>query len=773
MRLFPWALGLLGMGVSFAQGTKEDYERAAGLGKRSEGKVFRARVEPHWLEGGNAFWYRVETAPKVFEVVQVNAESGVRTVFTDPSRFPDELLDGRIRREEEPRCSRGGGSETSIRFRNEGPGKIRLFWLDLGGRPKAYGEVAPGAVHRQHTFAGHVWLVEDAKGHRLGVYEAIEGGGEVVVDGSEPPVKKRGAEPEAEEPGWKPFVREGNVWLRKGGTREEIQLSKDGSGADPYREPLHLSPDGNKLVAFQVRQAPERKVWLVESAPAKGLQPQLHSLNYAKPGDEIDQPRARLFDLSTRRSIPVSAELFPNPWSLGDLHWFADSESFAVLFNQRGHQLQRVVAVNAGTGEARVVVEETSPTFIDYSQKTELHWLDSTGELVWASERDGWNHLWLYDVRAGRVKNQVTRGEWVVREVVRIDPEQRQVWFKAMGIRPGEDPYHVHLARVNLDGSGLTVLTEGDGTHEWEFSPDGRWFIDRWSRVDAPPVTELRRSADGKLVCVLERADIGPLLGAGWRLPERFSALGRDGKTPIHGVIYRPTNFDPARNYPVLEKIYAGPHDFFVPKKWGLWLQAQGMAELGFIVVQIDGMGTNWRSRVFHDVCWKNLRDSGFPDRIAWLKAAAQRHPELDLTRVGIYGGSAGGQSALAALLFHGDFYRAAAADCGCHDNRVDKIWWNEAWMGWPIGPEYAANSNVVNAGRLTGKLLLTVGELDHNVDPASTLQVVDALVRADKDFELLVLPGHDHGAGETPYASRRRADFFVRHLLGVEPRRM
>ena len=249
-------------------------------------------------------------------------------------------------------------------------------------------------------------------------------------------------------------------------------------------------------------------------------------------------------------------------------------------------------------------------------------------------------------------------------------------------------------------------------------------------------------------------------------------AKGRDGRTDIHGIVIRPSNFDSGKKYPVIEDIYAGPHGFFVPKEWGLGLRQRTLAELGFIVVQIDGMGTNWRSRAFHDVCWKNLRDSGFPDRIAWLKAAAASVcPQMDLTRVGIFGGSAGGQSALAALLHHGDFYRAGVADCGCHDNRMDKIWWNEAWMGWPVGPEYAENSNVTHAAKLTGKLLLTVGELDHNVDPASTMQVVNALIAADKDFEMLVAPGRDHGAGERPYLVRRRMDFFVRHLLGVEPR--
>jgi dipeptidyl aminopeptidase/acylaminoacyl peptidase len=284
-------------------------------------------------------------------------------------------------------------------------------------------------------------------------------------------------------------------------------------------------------------------------------------------------------------------------------------------------------------------------------------------------------------------------------------------------------------------------------------------------------VIELARSEDGSLVCELERADVSRLEASGWKPPRRFTSKGRDGKTDIHGIICRPRDFKPDAKYPVIEQIYAGPHGSFVPKRFAPFHRHQALAELGFIVVQIDGMGTNGRSKAFHDVCWKNLADAGFPDRILWMKAAAEEEKAMDLSRVGIYGGSAGGQSALGGLLFHGDFYRAAVADCGCHDNRMDKIWWNEQWMGWPVGPHYAEQSNATNAHRLTGKLLLTVGELDRNVDPASTMQVVDALIKADKDFDLIVFPGADHGIGESPYGDRRRRDFFVRHLLGVEPR--
>ena len=425
----------------------------------------------------------------------------------------------------------------------------------------------------------------------------------------------------------------------------------------------------------------------------------------------------------------------------------------------------QVIAANSKSGEARAIIDERSSTFIDYSGKFFCEYLDETGEIIWMSERDGWNHLYLYDAIHGTLKNQITKGNWVVRGVDYVDKEKHQIWFHAGGIHPSQDPYYIHYCRVNFDGSGLTVLTTTEGTHDVQFSPDRRFFIDAWSRIDLPPVNDLRRSEDGKLVCQLEEADASALRASGWRAPEAFAAKGRDGDTDIYGVIYRPEKFDPAGKYPVIESIYAGPHDSFAPKSFWPSRGQQKLANRGFIVVQMDGMGTSNRSKKFHDVCWKNLGDAGFPDRILWIKAAAAKYPFMDLTRVGIYGTSAGGQNALRGLLAHGGFYKAGVADSGCHDNRMDKIWWNEQWMGWPVGPHYDEQSNVTQAGKLKGKLLLMVGEMDKNVDPASTMQVVNALIKADKDFELLVMPGAGHGVAGTRYGWRRLEEFFVRNL--------
>jgi dipeptidyl aminopeptidase/acylaminoacyl peptidase len=367
------------------------------------------------------------------------------------------------------------------------------------------------------------------------------------------------------------------------------------------------------------------------------------------------------------------------------------------------------------------------------------------------------------------VKNPITQGEWVVRGIDLIDEDARQVWFHASGRCAGEDPYFIHYYRINFDGTGLVALTEGNGTHSIQYSPDRRYLIDTYSRVDMAPVHELRRVSDGKLVCPLEEADIRELTADGWAPPEVFVAQGRDGKTEIWGIICRPKDFDPGKKYPVVEYIYAGPQGSYVPKRFSPIRTHASLADLGFIVVQMDGMGTANRSKAFHDVCWKNLKDAGFPDRILWHQAVARKYPCYDLSRVGVYGNSAGGQNAAGAVLFHPEFYHAAVASCGCHDNRMDKASWNEQWMGYPVGPCYAECSNIDNAHRLQGKLFLIVGEMDNNVPPESTMRFVDALIKAQKDFDLLVIPGGGHGMGGA-YGTRRMQDFFVRHLLGTEP---
>jgi dipeptidyl aminopeptidase/acylaminoacyl peptidase len=570
---------------------------------------------------------------------------------------------------------------------------------------------------------------------------------------------------------WEAFVKNYNLFARSTLTQEIYPLTSDGIEQYYYSpEDISWSYDSKKLVTNIVKPVKKRLVHYVESSPADQLQPKYSEVEYEKPGDPIEIKKPRLFHIDTKKQIEVSDELFADPYyGTENWHWRPDSAAFYFYYNQRGHQVARVIEMNADTGQCRPVIDEQSDTFIDYAHKKYLEYIDKTNEIIWSSERDGWNHLYLYDMNTGRVKNQITKGDWVWRRVDKLDANDRQIWFQASGFSKGQDPYFMHCFRINFDGTGLVALTEADSTHFVQYSPDYKFYTDAYSRIDMPPIYQLKKSSDGSLVMELEKADANALLAAGWKVPEPFVAMSRDDRFEIWGVIYRPTQLDPNKKYPVIEDIYAGPQGSFVPKNWRSFYSQQALVELGFIVVQIDGMGTSNRCRDFHHFSWHNLGDAGLPDRIKWMKKAAEKYPYMDITRVGVYGTSAGGQSATGALLFHPEFYKVGVSSCGCHDNRMDKLWWNELWMGYPVGPHYAAQSNVTNANKLQGRLLLIVGEMDHNVDPSSTMQVVNALIKAKKDFELLVVPGMDHSNGGE-YGERKRRDFFVKYLLGQEP---
>jgi len=735
----------------FAQGLPADYARAESLRARYESAAIDIAGPPTAIGQTHRFWYR-KSVKGGEEFVVVDADTQQKQPAFDHEKIARSLS----------AATRKTYTSTKLPFNTVNFSDDGLtFTAAVDGTPFRC-TVADSSCRRVDPGA--------RVGAGLGVgRRARDTGPRTSPDGK-----------------WEALTNNFNVAVRPAGSHDRATvLSTDGSEGN-YYDPASIvwSPDSKKIAAYRVRPGYRREVHYVESSPEDQLQPKHSTLLYAKPGDALDVDQPVLFQLDPAHQVVVDNALFPNAYANSELVWRKDSRAFTFEYNQRGHQVYRVVEVDASTGTARAVISEEPKTFFTYrtangsladSGKEFRYDVDDGKEIIWMSERDGWNHLYLYDGVTGSVKNQITKGNWVVRGVQHVDPVSRQIWFSAGGMYPGKDPYFASYYRINFDGSGLTRLTEADANHSAAFSKDMKFYVDTYSRIDMAPVVELRRTADNSLVSAVERGDITELTRAGWKAPEVFVSKGRDGQTDIWGIIIRPTNFDPSKKYPVVENIYAGPQGSFVPKSFFAYNQMQSQAELGFIVVQIDGMGTSNRSKAFHDVAWRNLGDAGFPDRILWHKAVAAKYPYYDITRVGIYGGSAGGQNALGGLLFHSDFYKTGIAYAGCHDNRMDKIWWNEQWMGWPIGPQYSASSNVDNAYRLQGDLLLVVGELDTNVDPSSTMQVVNQLIKHDKNFDLLVVPGANHPAGRgndpaAPYGDHKRFDFFVQHLLGVTP---
>jgi len=823
----------------WGQGTLADYERAQGLQAKAPGLVVNTPGTIAWIGNSDHFWYPLAVKGGT-EFMLVDAAAGSKKPAFDHDKLAEAISTATGHRYTAlalPFAPPAGGRRGGGGGRGAAPTSAPLTFLD-GERSIEFG--AGGSLYKcslteyKCTKEGAISSTGLGRGARGGSPEDEamanpEGPGGDPLDGLEyqPPASQqddgaglgagrgqRGCAPRPQNraaaqaqgrggrmgvgsqfPGqlppeapevcgsfdgqWEAFIENYNVFLKQPDSKDPAKpLSYDGSEGNYYTlRSIAWSPDSKKLVAYHTRPGYDREVHYIESSPADQIQPKHMTIHYQKPGDALDIAYPALFDVATKKEIEIGRGLFPNPFDITPPVWWKDSRGFTFEYNQRGHQVYRVIEVDAQSGQARPLITEESKTFIYYNQlgpglsagRRYRHDINDGKEIIWASERDGWEHLYLYDGAAGRVKNQITKGDWLVRNVDYVDDEKRQIWFEAGGMIAGQDPYFTQYCRINFDGTGLTRLTEADGAHTVEFSRDRKYYVDTWQRVDLPPVAQLRRTEDQKVVMDLDKGDASALLAAGFRFPEVFVAKGRDGRTDIWGIIIRPTNFDPHKKYPVIENIYAGPQGSFVPKTFSAVSSDQALAELGFIVVHIDGMGTSNRSKAFHDVAFQNLGDAGFPDRILWHNAAAAKYPYYDISRVGIFGTSAGGQNALGALLFHPEFYKVTVTNSGCHDNRMDKIWWNEQWMGWPVGLQYAASSNVDNAYRLQGKALIIVGELDTNVDPASSLQVVNALVKAHKHFDMLYIPGQNHGVAVLG-SEHDRDDYFVHHLLGVEP---
>src|SRR5580704_1517014 len=594
------------------------------------------------------------------------------------------------------------------------------------------------------------------------------------------------------------FISDYNLWARDVATNKETQLTTDGVKDFGYatdnagwihsdRAVLVWTPDSKKIATFQQDQRGVGEMYLVET---KVGHPKLEEWKYPLPGDDVittiqrviinlDGPKVTRLQLPPdqhRSTICDDVQCRGGEWA--DVEWSADASHIAFVSTSRDHKKEQLRVADAATGAIRDVLDETAATQFEAGQgKVNWHYLPASNEVIWCSERDGWSHLYLYDLATGKLKNQITSGDWTVMQLLRVDEKNRKLYFLANGREKDNNPYFAHFYSIGFDGKGLELLTPENFDHQVTLSPSGQFFVDSYSTPDVPPVTVLR-DQNGKLVATLEKTDISRLLAAGWKPPVPVVVKARDGVTDIYGLMYQPTNLDRSKKYPIVNNIYPGPQGGSVTN----WAFAdargdsQALAELGFVVVQIEGMGNPGRSKKFHDFYYANLVDNTLPDQIAGMKQLAEKYPWIDLDRAGIWGHSGGGFATADAMFRYPDFFKVGIAESGNHDNREYEDDWGERYQGLLVknadgSTNYDDQANQSLAKNLKGHLLLAHGTMDDNVPPYNTLLVVDELIKANKDFDLLLLPNQHHGYGSaTLYMTRRRWDYFVRYLLGAEP---
>jgi dipeptidyl aminopeptidase/acylaminoacyl peptidase len=592
------------------------------------------------------------------------------------------------------------------------------------------------------------------------------------------------------------FVRDHNLWVRDIATGRETALTTDGIKDFAYATndagwtrsdvPVVVwSPDSKRIATFRHDSRGVGEMYYVNTVVGH---PTLTAHKYPLPGDDkifmiervvidVDQKKVVKFkmDIDPHRSTLCDHIVCGGTWS--DVQWSPDSKEVAFVSTSRDHKREDLRVADAATGEIRNILSERAETFFESGQgRVNWRYLPDSKEVIWFSRKDDWGHLYLHDAGTGFQKNRITTGEGNVTQVLRLDDKTRTIYFQGVGKEKGRDPYFRSFYKIGFDGKGQTLLTPEDGDHTIDLAPSGRYFVDTYSTPQTPPVSVLR-DMTGKIIVSLETGDISRLVAAGWKPPMSFTVKARDGKTDLHGLLFRPTDFDPSRRYPIINNIYPGPQTGsvggrgFSPARG----DAQAIAELGFIVVQIDGMGTPWRSRTFHEAYYGDMGDNTLPDQVAGMKELGTRYPWIDLDRVGIYGHSGGGYATAGAMFRYPDFFKVGVSQAGNHDNRVYEDDWAEKWQGLltkkPDGTSnYDDQANQTHAKNLKGKLLLAHGTMDTNVPVYSTLLVVDELIKANKDFDLIMFPNRGHGFGGEPYMQRRRWDYFVTHLLGATP---
>ena len=645
---------------------------------------------------------------------------------------------------------------------------------------------------------------------------AVEGGREFVLinpaDGSrktggdkktilpdDKPAPRRGGPLESVSPDGKKaaFIKDWNLWVKDLDTKKETQLTFDGikdygyatdnAGWTHSDRPIMLwSPDSKKIATFQQDQRHVSDMYLVKT---KVGAPELEAWKYPLPEDKkVIQIERVIIDVDNAKLIRLKVPADDRRGSLSDdissgspyddNEWNADGSRLMFVSTSRDHKIEKVRIADAATGDVREVFEEKVATQYESGQGTiNNRFLDKSNEIIWYSERDDWGHLYLYDAKTGKLKNQITKGAFVVTQLLRIDEANRVLYFNANGREPGRDPYYSHFYKVNFDGSGLTLLTPEDGNHNVTISPDGKYFTDNYSQPHVPPVSVLR-DMKGKLIATLEKTDISKLLATGWKPVEPIKVRSADDKWDLYGIMLKPKDFDPNKKYPIVNYVYPGPQGGGVgTRNFGpARSDHQALADLGFIVVIIDGACNPDRSKSFHDACYGNMGDNTLPDQIAGIKQLAAKRSYMDLDKVGIWGHSGGGFATADAMFTFPEFYKVGISESGNHDNRNYEDDWGERYIGLETkGPSgktnYEEQANQINAGNLKGKLMLAHGGMDDNVPPYNTYLVVDALQKANKDFDLVLFPNARHGYGaDSYYMMRRRWDYFVKNLAGAEP---
>ena len=741
--------------------TAADYASAEQMIVPHRGRhVLGNAIAPQWLDDGKRFWYQVGA-----RFVAVDPADGVRRDAFDHDRLATAL--------------------------SVAAGRA----VDAADLPISAVEFAEHDDTVRFTAFDERWQWSDSTGECT----RFDGPGPLPPWEIESPDKQ-----------WVAFRRDGNIWVRRAGAKrpgdshrrvegdEEVQLTDDAepqfeyggladaTGARAMMRALGLpppfvaqwSPDSTRILVQKIDQRDLPELVLVESSPADGSRPVEHRTRYTMPGEDAQAMMTwNVLDVPTRTVIRQQSDPTPIMHATAVVYaWWTGKSGDAVHFlhHSRDARTLELRRLDPSTGEVTTLVSETGPTRVDPTPQLgapSIARVLESGEILWWSQRDGWGHLYLYSPD-GTTVAQVTSGQWPVRDVLWVDEDRRQLWFVAAGLVE-HDPYVRQICRIGLDGSGFTRLTDDDLDHDPIGAPDGGYYIDRASSVSRP-----RRStvcdADGQVLVELEAPGTEVLEALGWKPPERFRTTAADGKTPIYGLLWRPHGFDPQRRYPVVELIYPGPQVYnagaaFDSPHVGY---PEALAALGFAVVVIDGRGTAGRSKAFHDHSYRDMGNAGaLDDRIAAIRDLGRRHAWIDTERVGITGLSAGAFAAARALLMYPDFYRVAVAVSGNHDNNVNLAMWAEHYHGDLSDEGRKAISNAPLAGNLQGKLLLIHGELDDNAHPYQTMRLVDALIKADKDFDLVIIPGAEHALiGYSHYAFRRTWDYFVRHLHGTEP---